>query len=339
MVNFNNSEIVRAIMHRVSTKSGGNDSQVFPSNALLNLDADAKQIIKERLVAAFGRQSKSFELEIEADGADSCFNAVKSLRGTEDNDAQFISLSIEIAQRLADSQRLSRIPGGFLLVVHCRYANRPLFVLIKAEPHAALGVTQLSVQTIKDIILSPEQKLYKAVYYEQKRDAENDEILTKDDYKVVLFDNNVSSGTIIAQYFFKDFLGLSINSNSKLQTCLFYQKMNEKIWRELGGIEAINASDALRVTVVNNAHLTINPHDVINDIIPPDNRDAFIDEFVDEFPNSFTKDTSLIDTRLGNKTITLSDNVKITAPSQFFDQHVEVTEEDGAYMVRIQKQV
>lgn len=337
MVNFNNVEIVRAIMHRVSAKTGGNASQVFPSNELLNLDDDAKQIIKERLVAAFGRQSKSFELEIEDDGANSCFNTVKSLRGTEQNNQQFINLSTVIAQKLADSQRLSRIPGGFLLVVHCRFANRPLFVLIKAEPHAALGVTQLNVQTIKDIILSPEQKLYKAVYYEQKRDAGQDDELTKNDYKVVLFDNNVSTSTIIAQYFFKDFLGLSIDRNSKLQTCLFYQKMNEKIWKEIAGIEAINASDALRVSVVNNANITINPHDVINDVIPLEYRDSFINDIVEEFPHSFSKDTSLIDVKLGNKTITLSENVKISAPSQFFDDNVQVTEEDGAYMVRIQK--
>lgn len=339
MVNFNNVEIVRAIMHRVSAKTGGNDAQVFPSNSLLNLDEDAKQIIKERLVAAFGRQSKSFELEIDDEGAGSCFSIVNSLRSTAGNDEQFINLSIEIAQKLADSQRLSRIPGGFLLVVHCLYNNRPLCVLIKAEPHAALGVSQLNVQTIKNIILSPEQKLYKAAYYEQKRDVADGDSLTKSDYRVVLFDNNVSSGTIIAQYFFKDFLGLSINCNSKLQTSLFYHKMNEKIWKELEGMDAINASDALRVTVVNNANLTINPHDVITDVIPLAYRDVFINEIVDDFPNSFTKDTSLIDTRLVNKTITLSDNVKISAPLSFFDNNVVVTEEEGAYMIRIQKQV
>ena len=302
MVNFNNVEIVRAIMHRVSAKTGGNDAQVFPSNSLLNLDEDAKQIIKERLVAAFGRQSKSFELEIDDEGAGSCFSIVNSLRSTAGNDEQFINL-------------------------------------IKAEPHAALGVSQLNVQTIKNIILSPEQKLYKAAYYEQKRDVADGDSLTKSDYRVVLFDNNVSSGTIIAQYFFKDFLGLSINCNSKLQTSLFYHKMNEKIWKELEGMDAINASDALRVTVVNNANLTINPHDVITDVIPLAYRDVFINEIVDDFPNSFTKDTSLIDTRLVNKTITLSDNVKISAPLSFFDNNVVVTEEEGAYMIRIQKQV
>lgn len=339
MVNFNNVEIVRAIMHRVSAKTGENGSQVFPSNSLLNLDDDAKQIIKERLVAAFGRQSKSFELQIEDDGVDSCFNMVKSLHNIIEDNAQFISLSIDIAQKLADSQRISRIPGGFLMVVHCSYANRPLIVLIKAEPHAALGVTELNLQTIKDIILSPEQKMYKAVYYEQIRDVASGEELNKEDYRVVLFDNNVSVSTVVAQYFFKDFLGLSISGNKKIQTCLFYRKMNEKIWNELDDMDAINASDALRVCVMNNANMTINPHDVITNVIPLNHRDGFIEDIVDAFPCSFIKDISLIETQLGNKTIMLSENVKITAPSQFFEDNVEVSECDESFIVKIQKTI
>lgn len=337
MVNFNSVEIVRAIMHRVSARVGDRAAEVTASDHLLNLDDDTKIIIKDRLTAAFGRQSKSFELEIENDGTNSCFADVKSLRHTDNNDAMFIAISVEIAQALADSQRQSRIPGGFLLVVHCRYDNKPLYVLIKAEPHEALGVTEMSVQSIKNIILSPEQKLYKAVYFEQKNQASLDENLGKTDYKVVLFDSNVNSNNSIAQYFYQDFLGLSISGNSKLQTALFYHKMTEKIWNEMQGLEAVDAADALRVMVMNNSTVTINPHEVINTIIPLDHRDIFIDKIVEEFPQSFTRDTSLIDTRLEKKTITLSENVKITAPSLFFADNVTVEEQDGEYVVRIRR--
>ncbi len=337
MVNFNNVEIVRAIMHQVSAKVGDHPAIVTPSNRLLILDNDSKKIIKDRMKDAFGRQSKSFELEIENDGADSCFAVVKSLRQTNDDNDRFIALSVGIAQDLADSQRQSRIPGGFLLVVHCQYENKPLYVLIKAEPHEALGVSEMNVQSIKNIILSPEQKLYKAVYYEQMREVSPDVELEKNDYRVVLFDSNVNSNNSIAQYFYQDFLGLSISGNSKLQTAIFYQKMNEKIWAELRGMAAVNASDALRVVILNNSNVTINPHDVITTVIPPENRDVFLDKIVGEFPQSFTRDTSLINVRLEKKTITLSENVRITAPSQYFAENVVVEEEEEEFVIRIRR--
>lgn len=334
MVNFSNVEIVRTIMHRVNPKIGDNEASVTPSDHLLNLDDDAKQIVKERLVTAFGRQSKSFELEIEKDDADSCFNAVRSLRDSDEQ--QFIALSCGLAQLLADSQRQQRIPGGFLLVMLCLYNDKPLVVLIKAEPHEALGVSAMDVRTIKDIILSPEQKFYKAVYYEQKRESRPDEVLGKNDFRVVLFDNIVNFNNSIAQYFYKDFLGLTIRSNAELQTSLFYKKMDERIWAKLDETDALNASDLLRAEVMSNAHLTINPHDIITNIIPLENRDDFM-PIVDEFPQSFVKNTSLITSRLGKKSILLSENVRITAPATFFEENVQVENGENCYVVTIRR--
>lgn len=335
MVNFNNVEIIRAIMHRVNAKAGNNNATVVPSTQLLNLDEDAKQIIKKRLVTAFGRQSKSFELEIERDDANSCFANVNSLRGADD--ATFITLSEDIAHLLADSQRQSRIPGGFLMVVHCLYNNKSLYVLIKAEPHSALGVSQLNVQTIKNIILSPEQKLYKAAYFEQKN-AETDNVaLTKNDFRVVLFDSIVSSNSSIAQYFYKDFLGLTIRGNAELQTSLFYKKMDDKIWSELDEMQAVTASDLLRAEIMNKAQLTVNPHEVITSIIPLENRDSFIEDIIEEFPQSFAKNTSLITNKLSNKSILLSENVRITAPLEYFTANVQVEEGENSYVVTIRR--
>ncbi len=318
-------------MHRVHQKQGNNNAYVTPSNQLLNLDDDSKQIIKERLLTAFGRQSKSFELEIEDDGVDSCFNLIRSLHQADD--AQFVHISIEIAELLADSQRQQSIPGGFLLVVHCIYDEKPLFVLIKAEPHNALGVTEMDVHSIKDIILSPEQKLYKAVYYEQKVLAQQNDNLSKDNFRVVLFDSIINTNRSIAQYFYKNFLGLTISSNAELQTSSFYKKMEDQIWGKLDGIQAFNASDLLRAEILNSAKVSVNPHEVITNIIPAESRDDFL-SVISQFPQSFVKKTSLIDTALGKKSIILN-NVKITAPTNYFNSNVNVEEQGDEYVVKI----
>lgn len=334
MVNFSNVEIVRIIIHRVNPKVGDNDATVTPSDHLLILDEEAKTIIKDRLVTAFGRQSKSFELEIEKDEDDSCFGIVRFLHQVDE--PQFIALSTNIAKLLANSQRQQRIPGGFLLVVQCKYEDKPLIVLIKAEPHQALGVSEMTVRTIRDIILSPEQKLYKAVYYAPKRIARPDEVLGKDDFQVVLFDSIVNFNNSIAQYFYKDFLGLTIQSNAELQTSLFYKKMDDRIWMKLDETDAMNASDLLRAEVMNNAHVTINPHEIITNVIPLEDRDEFM-SIIDEFPQAFAKNTSLITTRLGKKSILLSDNVRITAPATFFEENVQVENGNDYYVVTIRR--
>ena len=285
-------------------------------------------------MTAFGRQSKSFELEIEKDEDDSCFGIVRFLHQVDE--PQFIALSTNIAKLLANSQRQQRIPGGFLLGVQCKYEDKPLIVLIKAEPHQALGVSEMTVRTIRDIILSPEQKLYKAVYYVPKRIARPDEVLGKDDFQVVLFDSIVNFNNSIAQYFYKDFLGLTIQSNAELQTSLFYKKMDDRIWMKLDETDAMNASDLLRAEVMNNAHVTINPHEIITNVIPLEDRDEFM-SIIDEFPQAFAKNTSLITTRLGKKSILLSDNVRITAPATFFEENVQVENGNDYYVVTIRR--
>ena len=118
--------------------------------------------------------------------------------------------------------------------------------------------------------------------------------LTKNDFRVVLFDSIVNSNSSIAQYFYKDFLGLTIRGNAELQTSLFYKKMDDKIWSELDEMQAVTASDLLRAEIMNQAQLTVNPHEVITSIIPLENRDSFIEDIIEEFPQSFAKNTSLI---------------------------------------------
>lgn len=166
--------------------------------------------------------------------------------------------------------------------------------------------------------------------------AGEDHVLEKENYRVVLFDSIVNSNSNIAQYFYKNFLGLTIQGNAELQTSLFYKKMDDRIWAKLDDIEASNASDLLRAEVMNNAHVTLNPHEVITNIIPLENRDDFM-PIVDEFPQSFAKNAALITTKLGKKSILLSDNVRITAPTSFFEQNVQVENGDDCYVVTIRR--
>lgn len=323
-------------MHRITPVSVELTSSVQASDHLLNLDNDTKDIFKNRLYSSFSQQSKSFELDINRDGAGSCFCLIQDL--SSKNDEEFIAVSKEVAELLANSQNHRMIPAGFLVVMECQNEGKPLYVVLKAEPHNALGVQDLSLTSIKDIILSPDQKMYKAAYFELIEDQPRG----KDSFKAVLFDSTVAGGSKVANYFYSAFLGLSISNNAKLQTSSFYGEMHDLIDKNENGFtleDIIGFQDALRSKIFNQ-ETVINPRDIITEILPLEARDSFISKIVDKHPQSFAKDTSLLKAKISNKVVLVSDKVKISAPSQLFASLVDIdsTTDEDVVIIKIKKQ-
>lgn len=219
MINFSNLNIKRAIMHQILGKTNYNENAHCEfSDELLDINAETECILKQRLMSALGRNSKSFELTMSDDSEGSVFSYMKNMR--ELDEGAFIESSKTISEHLAASSNKGGIPGGFLLFLDCEYDNKPIYILIKAEPHDAISVIHHQAQALRDIILSPTQKLYKAFCMVQKNQQYG-----KDDFTYLLFDNQFASGCTLARYFYKDFLGLTLKDNSVLLTKLFYDRM------------------------------------------------------------------------------------------------------------------
>lgn len=324
MINFNNLEIVRARMHKVHSKFSINrdTAEVEYLEDAFTLDEGIKGIIRDRLLQSFGTQGKSFELSIEDESEDSCFSQIKDLNQISDND--FYETSKVIAEKLASCQGVKRIPSGYILLLEClKTDGMPLYVIIKAETHSAINVGGNHTEALQQLILSPAQKLYKSAIFEQISLAEG--TLTKQNFKVYLFDSQFNEGSKLASYFFKDFLGFSISTNSSLLTKQFYQLFNAEIDKQFKQ-DAEHASmykDGL-IACLNNQHSIINPHDVVCDIIPVDKRDSFISNVVENSPSSFTKNTELLNRVLTHKSIFLTDKVKLFAPTDMFDNVISI---------------
>ena len=275
MIVYNRLQIERAIMHRIYPKSTGRRdyAEVEPSNTKIELNINLKNILIERFQSSFGNQSKSFELSIENVDDGSCFNLVKDLHDSDDE--TFISLSKDIAELLATAQSNKQIPGGYFLLLDCKKSDGlAVCVCLKAEAHNALNIIGHSAQALENIILSPAQKMYKAVVFEQ---ISNSDTLCKVNFKVFLFDSQFSIGSKLAEYFYKDFLGLTIADNSKILTKRFYELMDktideayptntEKSYELKNGVSAI----------INSQNNTIHPSSIISDLIDLEKRDLFI---------------------------------------------------------------
>lgn len=318
-------------MHQILGKTALNENAYCEfSEELLDIDRETEAILIKRLTSSFGRNSKSFELTMADDSEGSTFSFLKSLRTLPDDD--FIDNTKHVADLLARNSNRGGIPGGFLLFLDCEYQTVPLYILIKAEPHDAISIAHHQAQALRDIILSPTQKLYKAFCMVQKTSG-----MKKDDFSYLLFDDQFTSGTTLARYFYNGFLGLTFKDNSALLTKLFYDRMSAMIKMEFvtDYDQRANIESSLYSIMIDQTQ-TINPTLVINTIIPIEYRDCFLNKIcIDEFTRSFTKDTSALVNAMSKRRVDICEGLKISGNADFMSSKVEVKDDPERPGVKI----
>lgn len=317
MINYNLLNIKRAIFHKVMAKRDDWAPYVEESNTMIGMTPRMEAIFRTRMHDAFSQGGKAFELSINDVEDGSAFSMIHGLR--QCNDATFIAKSLSLANKLADTQTKKSIPHGFFVLLDCVYPqnNFPVYVLMKAEPHDAVEISTNVARALENIILSPSQKMYKAACFQQIS-AEGGHR----GYRAYLFDEQFASRAQLAEYFYKDFLGLSINSNDKVLTKMFFCRMTDTIkdkyendYVKKNDVEAVLDSE------MRNQNLAFNPREVINRIIDVDDRDYFYRRVIrEDLPTSFRKNLSLIDSRMMRRSMSISDQIKIFAPQDLFQE-------------------
>ncbi len=321
-INFGLTTINRAIMHHILGKDQDGNVRCEYSDSLIPIDFDVRKILMDRLRTAFGLQSRSFELLLNNDAEGSVFSYLYNLSDTDDT--EFIERSKSIVNLLAENSKRGSIPNGFLLVLDCIYDNKQLYIIIKAEPHSALNISNWQAHALKDIILSPSQKLYKAFLMLNDKPGS-----TKDDFSYMLFDDQFANGSSLAKYFYSDFLGLTIEGNSFVLTKMFYENVVKLIKKEFKTDydQKARIEDLLQ-SRMNDERTTINPRDIINDIIPLEKRDNFLNKICnDEFSHSFPKNRSSLLNVLNKKNVEICDGLKLVGKSMLFDNKVTIEED------------
>lgn len=327
MIQFNVLVIKRVIMHRILGKSMQapmrQHVEVDVINQLVNLTDNIKNLIRKRLTESCGRQGKAFELRIDKDEVGSCFDFVKDMHSMLEDD--FIQTSEDIATLLANAQDLKgSVPGGYFLLIdaHIERNNTeyPIYVIMKAEKQEALSAVNNGVEALENVFLSPAQKMYKVGIFEQTSFAQP---LSKTCFNAYLFDSQFNDGTALAEYFYKDFLGLTINGNGQVQTKMFYDKFSAVVDSEYKNQPELRnqCRDLLRAEM-NNQQGNVDPRQVINTIVPPNKRDIFISKVGNKFPNNFVKDTNLIRSKIENQSYFFSNSIRLSAPTALFTNEV-----------------
>jgi hypothetical protein len=327
---FINFKIERIITHEVFQRN--ESREIIPpimSEQLTFLDDDGKDELAVRIVEAVGKDSKSIEMDIVKTGSNSVNDYVNQIF-THANDSTFIEMSKNITLSLAEAQTSRNFPGGILVVINGTTSlnGNKYIAIIKAELQG--GFQKRSDKTIayvKDLLLTPQQKLYKIGIFLESKNYK---------HRAFVYDFNMSKSQEngMAAYFYEQFLGCTISHTDKYLTNMFYHETknfidksghynDEEVFDLHTHLYSYLKSDIGTVSVTEFSNL------YISDTKKKDSFNNYMQNKIGEdvFSRSISKDISDIKTKLRIRKVTFSNNVKISAPSDEFENNVQIIDE------------
>lgn len=340
---FTNLKIKRVIIHKIFKRNL--DKELVPpiySNSLSILDIDGIEVLKERVINAIGNKSNSLEMEIVNILEGSCVKYVDEL--IEDNENIFIENSKKIAYKLAQSQLTRKIPGGVVLIFEGTIGleNRPVCGIIKADLHSGFTTSKESEESevlkyLSDLLLTPEQKLYKIAVFIEKMPNETNLV---DKYMVFVYDHNMKKSETkdAATYFYNLFLGCDFKQNSKLLTQHFYEGTKEFInLLEIQDEDKVDLNLQLYSYVKSNINATLSVCDFSENSLKKEMRDSYSTFMVNKnIPmTSIQKDNQYIESRLRQRKIKFSNQISIIGPSDKFNELFKIIPTDDTEVTRI----
>lgn len=339
---FENLTIGRIIIHEIF-RLNEDRTMADPryGNLLVQLDAEAKDALQKRITEALGSSSHGVEMSIQDSEAQSAWNAAKDIIEAENNDDQFIQLSQRLTAKLAASQTTKVVPGGIVVVIDgtAGHPARPFVCTIKAEPHPGFIKKeedgQLLLEYLKELILTPEAKLYKIGAFIHSDPTQVDPQQPTAGWRAFLFDDLITRGNRLgaAHYFYSTFLGLVFPSNSAFKTKEFHTLTKSFI-------KSAHLDEELRSDLLNSLTAYLKAEQIATIqvgvfsetyLVNPELRDAYTHYMEEnEFPvQAIHKDLSEVATALKRRKITFGHNISLTAPPEEFEGLVRIQTIDG----------
>lgn len=347
--NYVNFQIEKIITHEVFQKQ---DDGSIPTAALNSeftvLSAEAIDILKKRIISCMGKKGKCLEMEVEDESSGSVFQ--RSCEMLYSNDTEFIEHSKELANKLSRSQTSRSIPGGIILVFLGSIGNtsKKLLGILKADIHE--GFTRESpgsnftVGFLDSLFLTPGQKLYKVGTIIEDAMSDDEEPRDSDNFTVSIFDNNIqdNESNNAATYFYSTFLGFKFASTDKKKTKDFYCYTKSFVSNlEISDEKKIDYNSALIVYLKSNSE-QVNINDFATQYLDEEFIDLYKNHLIDRglIVNTFHKDIDMIKSRLKKRILKFNSEIRIIAPSENFDDNINIIEEnDDSTTIKIKGKI
>lgn len=334
-MNFVQLNIDKIAIHQIFPR-GEDSKEVLPGKGteLIKFDDEALSDFKQRIFNSLGHDSSAVEMVITDDNNGSTPFYINKLHSCDDK--EFISNSYEIAKNLSKAQTRRGISGGIIVVFSAtyQYNKLPLVGIIKADLYSGYekkldrdtGI--ISLKHVKELLLTPSTRLYKSAGFFKRDGVKNDSSLGEkwivhiSDYQI-----DKSDGKAAAQYFYQTFLGCDYPLSSARTTkayfelaCDFINNMN------ISEEERTNLHNVLYAELKSGKSQKVDPMAFAGAYMSTDDIDNFRNYLDDSnFQVSpFIKDIEYITSKLKNRRVKFSKNIRISAPSEIFEEFISI---------------
>lgn len=351
---MNNLAIKRIAIHQIFERT--EDKQMKDpryNNVLTQLSNEGTNTLCQRVTDALGNNSHSIDMDIVRTEINSTFQVMAQML-YKDNDS-FLGLSKEVAKKLAQSQSKRNIPGGIIVIFDGTVGPRNLryIATIKAESQAGFALESSDINVIilkyiSELLLTPQQKLYKIGMFVEKVSNSNIESMrSADEFDAIIYDQNMNNAETrnAALYFYETFLGCTIKISSKKYTQNFYIETREFINKlDISDEDKFDYHNSLYDYLKMSRETTVSINDFSNRYFEPEIIDRYNEHMRSKnFPaNAIMKDIEYIKNKLRRRQIKFTSQVRISAPSENFENLVQIVPQENntvTTMLRIQGKI
>ncbi len=293
-MHFSNLEVLRFTIHKLFSKKDLKNQRDYEPYAercdeLCNLNQGGMDTLKNRIITATSQGKRFFELDLADTGSDSFWHSARKIFGCTRK--QFIATANIIGDKAAAAHDRGNIPGGLLLVVECRLAEKNCIAVIKAERSKAFSLSGSNMELIEELFLSTDKTLYKIGFLVKVGDKD----ISPSAYKCYVYDDSFSAiKDDLAFYFYHNFLGFSTEKNSKIQTNNFYKYISSFVDRFIRGFCDQNSiMRAIDIDMLSKKKKIIHPNDY-KSLFPDELHEEFDRNISDYLPRAILKDISVL---------------------------------------------
>jgi hypothetical protein len=276
---FENLQVKRISIHEIFQRDADRRRK-DPSYAdsLEQLQVEALTEFRQRVTAAMAAEQKSLQMRIVRFGSGSHLQDVQGI--IDAGDAEFLSLSKSIPNRLADAQLYQSIPGGVVLVFDGTVgaANNRYVGVIKAEKHSGFRrykrLQTTLTEFLDDLFLTPTQRLYKIGVFVQVMPGQT----APNGWEAYVFDTNISKShrEAAAIYFYDAFLGCGMMEDGAYETARFFDLTKDFVRRSNFSKDMKqDLVDALHTFVKTETANTFTTNEYASQYLPAEAHDAY----------------------------------------------------------------
>lgn len=322
LINLEIEHIERVIAHTIIPKTPKENAYAILKSELLNFNKEEKSILILRLQEALHNQKKTFRLEYEEKGENSIYDFLENKFPV--SKSKFIKYSQALAEELAAAHFRTKIPGGYCLIGQGKTKEgNDFFFTIKAELQEVFSITGDNLELIKNVFLSPAKDFYKVGFF----------LRISSKFVPYMYDDLFSmQKRDLTEYFYGQFLGLTTDKNDSLLSKNFFDDTKSFIEGNVENIkDRIGLLNSLKVLYREETSGIISGKEFSENYLEGQLKTKYEKIVNDKYPQAFTKDLSLVDSRvdLERISIPLSYNIALVGNAESFNDVEVINDPDG----------